>query len=1213
MLKALELTGFKSFADATKFEFPGGITVVVGPNGSGKSNVVDAFRWIFGEQSVKSLRGVEMVDVIFNGSSSRSPMNFAEATLVLDNTAKSLPIDASEVHITRRVYRGGEGEYLINKQPCRRRDIRELFFGTGLGNDAYCVIEQGKVDLLLQSSPRDRRVIFEEAAGISRFKAKKIETQRRLERVEQNLLRLSDIVQEVEGRLKSIRHQASKAQRYRDVSHRLRGLRSQQASIEWRRHSGTLETQLVQLRREEAQLSECERQAAELETQSHEHEIELGETERRMRNGEARLAKIQERITAAETLMEREIVRHDELDEDVIRGRQQRVELSRRSQLIQAAFLETKCEITHVEEEVLRYRGLLNAKQADIAALSSRIGSLREEFSQLQQQLDEHYAQATDVSRQRSSAEAKLQAGRDALRRDEARLAEVESLHATAAAELEQIDQFLLTAERSAESYDEQLKLARSELGLRQEAVAEHRELLAKFRQDYAVAVERASVLEELERQGEGLNDGIKEIMATVQHRDGRSGSLILGLVADVLRVKVEMAPLIELALADRANYIVVSDIHRFMSEFADCWSRLQGRVGIVWAHARSGDTVPVGDLAGDGGIVGRAIDFVDTDAGLASLARKLLGHVWIVEGLADAFRLIEGRGSGCLFVTTSGEVVHPDGTFSAGPKQAAAGLISRKSELRELSNRISDLVAAIEAEESQRKSAAELVAEQQEKVHRIDQEYSAALEKAHNTRLERQSVSDRLQNLAELRAELERDTSAGRHETQRTSRALADLAEQDERIRSDALKLESGAQQYRQDAAALEAQREAATRELTFLQVTHGKLEQQLEHLLSRQKHHERDDAERCELLADADQHLAACLEKRREAVRNILRVEIELAQLYLRKESFARDLADCAIECRATRDQRQQLADNAREVQARIRRLQEQVNDKKLEVNNTTNARESVALRLRTDYGIEIQDIAPSVDGAGDPDGAELDKEISRLQNQLNSLGGVNMEAVSELETLESRFATLSGQYDDLAKAKSSLAQIIHRINADSRRMFLETVDSIRGHFEEFFRKLFGGGKADILLEEGEDELEAGIQIIARPPGKEPKNISLLSGGEKTLTCVALLLAIFRSRPSPFCILDEVDAALDEANIERFIRVLQEFLPATQFVVVTHSKKTMTAADTLYGVTMQESGVSRRVSVRFEDVHEDGHFTSPAPAENATPKSDSSGVEAA
>jgi chromosome segregation protein len=1181
MLKALELSGFKSFADRTRFDFPRGITVVVGPNGSGKSNIVDAVKWVLGEQSVKSLRGKEMVDVIFNGSGSRAPLQMAEATLVFDNAARLLAVDTPEVQITRRVYRSGEGEYLINGQPSRLRDIRELFAGTGIATEAYSVIEQGKVDVLLQSSPRDRRMIFEEAAGISRFKTKKLEAQRRLERVEQNLLRLSDIVQEVESRLRSVRQQAGKARRYRELSDRLRELRVALAVASWRQTSAEIAALDDEISAARHHFAEHAARAERLEARALELDIEAGEAERSARASEQRTAQHRERIAALDTAIEHERQRWQELETEI--GQRRRDLAAIRSDAgdvgdrlaataqgkakatddaAQAEEAARTCETTlaqatatlqavrkdETEHRTLQMRLVRTTGevQGELQRLEARLAALATEATARQDRLQELGGQATGAQQTHSDWTAKVKL-------HGAEFTEADAQHAAARTRGDQARQ--------------ELSAARGELD--------------SLRTRHQEAASRATVLEELERRLEGVGAGVKQVLLQARSEQPGIYEPVLGIVADLLRVNVDHAALLEVALAERAQYLVVRDGKSLQEHLARKPLELEGRVGFVWLNQETAAAEPAVDLGGQPGIVSSAAELVQSDH---PELRRLLADTWVVETLADAQRLAAEHAGRARFVTRSGELIEANGLWSLGPLHAGAGLISRRSELRVLWKQTAELAARLEDQQRTVDERAELERQAETESKAAVERTRQAAEALRLAELQTQVASQRVAELARAVAAAQAAQTESQRERTQLEQRLDDARSRQQSTQSELSEAEQLLDGALKEIAKLEPIVRDAQTGLTAARVHAAQVALQLEDWSSRLLLLERERDQRERSVREGWRLVDDHLHKQQAAQRAILSAESELAQLFLRKETFARETRGWTETRDAQRAERQGLAEEAKQARGAARRWEEQAHAQELSAGELRLQRTNLAERLREDYSL---DLAEAADGPQPhiEDHAAAEQEVSELRRKLNSLGGVNVDALSELDELESRHTLLAGQHTDLSSAKQALEQIIGRINADSRKLFAATLETVKGHFEELFRKLFGGGAADIVLEEGVDILESGIEIVARPPGKEPRSISLLSGGEKTLTCVALLLAIFRSRPSPFCILDEVDAALDEANIDRFVLVLQDFLAWTQFVVVTHSKKTMTCAHTLYGVTMQESGISKRVSVRFED----------------------------
>ena len=1226
MLKALELAGFKSFADKTRFEFPPGITVVVGPNGSGKSNVVDGIKWVLGEQSIKSLRGKEMADVIFNGSPTRRGMNAAEVTLTLDNASRLLPIDTPDVHITRRVYRSGEGEYLINRNPSRLRDIRDLLAGTGLGTQAYSVIEQGKVDVLLQSSAKDRRMIFEEAAGISRFKLKKLEALRRLERVEQNLLRLSDIVDEVESRLRGVRAQAGKARRYKEHTDRLQELRTQVGLVDWRRLSDRLAEVEGEIRVLTADRDACLAAAEASEAQVLALDVQAAEINEEVRRGEAQLAANRERIAAQESSIEHERDRGKDLDEEIERHRRQVMSLSARADDLQQQWRETSAAVETADELHRKIAQRLVEGERALTDLLARLDQMRGEHEQHRAAQLEQMRAIGLLGNEISGLENQVATTAAARDRGRSRIADLDRQIAEVAAELDGFRRQRDELARDVQSHNELRQAAEEQLARDQRELAIRSDELAALRQRRSGVAERAAVLEELHRRQEGLTAGVKEVLARAASSDAGPLRAVHGLVADLLSVSVEMAPLIEVALGAVAQHVVAQPGGELLDFLGQNAPRFAGRVGFVWHEGpfvvppghhvpmvggTAGNVIPPTtstrypsgttnepDLSGQPGVVGRADRFVEAEPPYAPLVARLLGRTWIVEKLEHALQLAATQGTGCPdgcavnFVTLAGDLRQTDGTLVVGPRQGASGLISRRSQLRELHEQLVDLDARITAAEAAVNEMQAQIMQRQEAVGHHTAAHRQAAEALADQRMELTAAEERRAQFGQQRAALDGEFRAASVQHDAAVARLAESREKRRRNETGLSEMEARLAGFQQQVARLEGERQARNRETTETKVELAKSEERLRSLRLRLRQFDETRQERGRAIDEGRQQLELCIQRAEASRWNILRAESELADLYLRKEAFAAEVVRFMQQREALKQQRNQLNSEVQRARLRGRKIEEQLHARDLAANEVRLEREALAARLREDYGVELAELEHQPSSEEQRQREEVQQEIEELRHKINALGHVNLDALEELEALESRFKTLSDQYRDLAGAKTALEKIIDRINTDSRRLFAETLQTVREYFQKLFRDLFGGGQGDIVLEEGVDILESGIEIVARPPGKEPRSISLLSGGEKTLTCVALLLAMFRSRPSPFCVLDEVDAALDEANIDRFTNVLKDFLAWTQFIIVTHSKKTMTCANTIYGVTMQESGVSKQVSVRFEDVSDDGHI---------------------
>lgn len=1205
MLKALEIFGFKSFADRTRFEFKPGITAVVGPNGSGKSNVVDAIKWVLGEQSIKNLRGKEMTDVIFNGSATRRPMNFAEITITLDNSRGILPIDTPEVHITRRLYRGGDSEYLINRQTCRLRDIRDLLAGTGLATQAYSVIEQGKIDQLLQASPLERRIVFEEAAGISRFKSRKVEAQRRLERLEQNLLRLNDIVEEVESRLRVVRSQAGKAQRYQRYADRLKELRTHLARVDWHRLNSELtrlEEEKEQLVNDQAVLAE---EAERLESDLGQIELQELQITQRLTDVQSQLGDNRETIAALEADLEHERSRHDDLEKELARLRRTLADL-----MLRAGDLQSQRELT---------RGLLQAAEGQYRELARQITEeerlLTNELESLDRrrtEYEERRAQHWEVLQKVLSADnclQQLKKDQEKLRSDYERncreSAELDGAAAEKQRLLEGLKNGVVELIRKLEIAQSELQQASAERDKCYDELRQMRERWGVLHQTRTAAAERAKLLREWEEQLEGLSLGVKDFFQRVQTADKELADSVCGLVADLLQAEFQAALLVDVALGDAAEWIVLRESRPWLEQLRRGSAALSGRVCLLCldqlVQKTDGRIIPSEplDLREEPGVLGLAEDFVQTDEVFLPVRHYLLGKTWFVESLETALFLASHH-QGLRFVTLSGEMVTSDGLVVAGQRSQGVGLISRRSEFRNLTRSIAEWDKQLDELEQGITTAEQRAKIVEERVASLEEQRRSLAQELKDRQRRQEDVEGQLQDCLQRSRALNDEIAAAASKVEEIAQRIEQTQSEKKQWEERATDLSASLSQLGEEIAQLEASVQDRHGALTALKVELAKSEERLA-ALQRQLHREEQaENERFKELTETKDRMVGLEIRLFDSQRRLLALECQLAELYSSKDVLSHSWQQLAEERETIQKNRQQAQQQLQDLRRRLRQVDDKRHKLELGLNSVRHEKAALLQRVEEDYGIAVTDLDQPCSSEESRDRAEIQAEIDDLRRKIHNLGNVNLEALEELQQLEDRYTTLASQYRDLVSAQTSLERIIERINADSRRLFAATLQTVSEHFGTLFRELFGGGQASIELEPGVDILESGIDIVARPPGKEPRNISLLSGGEKSLTCVALLLAIFRSRPSPFCVLDEVDAALDEANIDRFTKVLRDFLTITQFLIVTHSKRTVTCADTLYGVTMQESGVSKRVSVRLEDLSDQGEIRSLAPDQN-------------
>ncbi len=1207
-LKKLEVFGFKSFADRTRFEFDSGVTVIVGPNGCGKSNVVDAVKWVLGEQSAKSLRGREMADVIFAGSESRRSLGFAEATLTFDNTRGLLPIDVAEVEVTRRLYRSGESEYLLNRRPCRLRDIRELFMDTGVGLDAYSLIEQGKVDVLLQSNPSERRIIFEEAAGISKYKAKRREAERKLARTEQNLLRLGDLLEEVQRRLRSVKVQAGRARSYVAYSDRLKDLRVSYALNQYHEQRTRLEEHARRIAALEDERAGRTAALADLEARRATLEGARMDLEEAVRKADACLGEIRADLATRDSEIGFHRTRAGELARVVDRDRQT---IGRLTATLRQAEADAAARRAEIDAVAARTR----ARETAVESVETRLREVADRVRDFVARIDAAKTDLLDLAQARSRTSSRLahldmqlenlrnQAERLVARRGEiaAHLDRLGRAEADLWVDHAALDAAL--AERRG-----RLEAKRHAAEGRQREVEELGERLARAKERASALDSRRELLEDLQARGEGIPAAVR--MATEAIRESGRSDGWRGMVAELIEVDVEHAVVIESALGPAEKLLVADRQADVLALARRLEGRLTGQVRFLALDALE----PVGngrDLSPYPDALGWAMDRVRVPDAVRPAVAHLLARTVVVRTLEGALGPAAGPLRGYRFVTPEGYVLEADGSIAVGPPGAETSLISRRSELRGIVEERAALGAEIASLDSDRRAAmADLAALDTEQQQLRQEIYEASMAKV--------EVEGRQRRLAETRAELQAEPPLLASELSDLADRRDEVDREREALASEIENLQARAREGQKAIDALEAEQASLTSARAALE--EERTEDRVALAQLREKHAalgdqvaagERDCRAAREGIDQACRDLAECRRRIRESERTMLRLQSELADLFLRKESAeaeVRRVAEVRAEKRAAEAD---LAREVRSVEGEVETLRGQIHALELEGRELQTKRDDLVQRVRDDFDLDL----PARYAEWRPEDVDWDavaEEIRDLSAKLDRLGSVNLDAIREQEELEARTAFLEKQHADLLAAQGVLAELIERINRESRERFLATFEAVRGHFQELFRKLFGGGKADVFLESTEDVLESGIEIVARPPGKQLQRISLLSGGEKTMTAVALLLSIFRARPSPFCILDEVDAALDESNIDRFTALVREFLAQSQFIIISHNKRTMSMADVLYGVTMQEPGVSRKVSVKFADLHEEGLLAEDAEPRETSPPAESPPAEA-
>ncbi|MBN1504156.1 MAG: chromosome segregation protein SMC [Candidatus Eisenbacteria bacterium] len=1175
LLKKLELLGFKSFPEKLKIEFGPGITCIVGPNGCGKTNIADAIRWVLGEQSAKALRGGSMGDVIFNGTARRKAVGMADVTLTFSNSGTVLPHGYEDTSINRRLYRDGVSEYSLNKTPCRLKDIRDTFFDTGVGSHAYSLIEQEMVDNVLNDQGGQRRLLFEEAAGITKYKVRKREALLKLDATESDLVRLNDILTEIEREANSLRRQIAKARRFKRLEDEVRTL---DLSLGWLAYKGHDEQ--VGLTSAQLEAWQAKREEAVTSTRSVEADIER-----------SKLVMLEEEkglSAAAEVLAEVEELRAGVGDQILVLNERRQALNSKCAELrddiqqvqerIKAGVAqaeETSSELDAVQAALVDKERLVKEREKDITLKDLQLAGVRNELESLKERLDKARGQET----QRAAKLDEISSLRGELERQTAAVAEEEGFLSGRLSELKRIQ-----GEAEGEASSWRLELSRLE-----SQIAENDGGKQSLERDTAEASGSESALSGEAQKLGGLlaalertamdHDGRREVMRRVLRE---SSAKVVGILEDLVRVPPELCAAFDAMLYEYGPVVIAADRDSAENCFEALRETFPGRFSVLvpgperYPGAR---VVPEADSAGLG-VLGEAAGFVECPEELKSALAALLSGSLLVEKVRDIGG-VPGRGAAEVrFVSRDGGTMLR-GNLLTGGRPAEPGTLEVQSEL---TNRRAELEAVRASLAESRRTLAQLAAEKArlDEVGRDLLAKSSEAREALSSREKRVSASAAEVSLTEARlASLDTSRRELDHRTAKLSGDLSGLEEELAGLRSS---LSPMAEEFDRQSAvvrALEEDRETAIAQLSELRMSEVREFSRKNGLMSLLR---RLEEERALLEAEVSRKSRALSESSAQlegSGAELARLEEEAGKLdeTQAERQAALELAKSAYG--SARAQIEGLEVKLKALRKEQDEISERVHSLEMDLTRQRIEREGELRRIHSDYGVDLTAESVTIPEGFEPD--EARQRLERLRQVVRGLGPVNLLALEEYEKRKERLEFIQNQRDDLLQAKGSLLEVIQKINEKASEMFMQTFNSVQEKFQETFTTLFEGGAAEMRLV-GDDPLEAGIEIVARPKGKTLQGLNLLSGGEKALTVIALLFAVYLVKPSPFCMLDEVDAPLDDANIDRFLRMLKRFDDRTQFIVITHNKKTMESAHCLYGVTMQEPGVSKVVSVKFK-----------------------------
>ncbi|MCD8219892.1 MAG: chromosome segregation protein SMC [Ruminococcus sp.] len=1179
-LQSLELQGFKSFPDKIKLTFDRGLTGVVGPNGSGKSNIGDAVRWVLGEQSTKTLRGNKMEDVIFSGTKSRKPMGFAVVTLEINNQSGELgDTYGAVVSVTRKLYRSGDSEYRINGKHVRLKDVTELFMDTGMGHDGYAIIGQGRIAEIVSAKSIDRRDIFEEAAGVSKFRHKKQEAQRKLDAAQENLLRLQDIVAELEARIEPLKKQAEKAKQYV-------ALADQQKRLEislWVRRLAALREKLQQMS-DQCLQAQAEYQNAELELQRADAQVQEGYQKMQqctvqMETLRQQLQQAEEEVAqlcAALAVCENELAHGKQTLESLEQQMQQTMQQSKDMEARTVALAEQSAKLEQKRSEIAQETQRTQQEWDD---LERRAAVWGREYEQANHALQALYVRQSELRVTQQSAAGQQEEIRAQLVEHAVRQNALQQTCSTQHATCEQ-------AQKQAAQLQEQLsEIQNQQDGFQKRCASAVQALEAgKKRRDQAVFAlrekrQRQKLLQDMERNMEGFSGSVKAVLRS----DGGKPHGVCGTVAQLITTQQRYGVALETALGGAMQNLVVTDENATKQWIRFLAQHRAGRATFLPLTSVRGRTLTENGLDRHDGFVGMAYDLVQYDAKYTDIVRFLLGRIAVAEGLDSATEIAKAYQYRFRIVTLDGQVINAGGSFTGGSAQRSGGMLTRHAELSMLSDEIKqleqqehDAAAALERAQQQSAQLEAQLEQLRTTCRQTESETMAANAQLEKERYVLRQIESRLDEAAQQCTQLlERQTEAA----QRCTAAQNAAKETEEKIAQAQAALEQEADQRSQ----MQQQQSALADRCTQLKISMVELGKDMEtlHRETQQQQESRDVLEQrlVQLQEDVQLQQQRMTQKRQEVDSHRSRIETlqesrTTQQTQIQRLQQTHDAQDQQI---------RQIQDGLREINtAREKYAGElsRLEERKLSVQGDYDG---VIHQLYEQYELSLSQAQEQAEPLEDLQAAQ--RELQSLKGKIRALGTVNVAAISEYAEVSERYRFLSAQMQDAQTAKRELEDLIVSLTEEMQQFFSESFTAINRNFQAIFRDLFGGGEARLELTDPEHILESGIEIKVAPPGKVIKNLISLSGGEQSFVAIAIYFAILQLHPSPFCILDEIDAALDEGNVRKYAQYLQNFTDTTQFILVTHRRSAMEEANVLYGVTMQEDGVSRLLRMEQEE----------------------------
>ena len=1182
-LKSLEVHGFKSFANKLLFEFHNGITAIVGPNGSGKSNVADAVRWVLGEQSAKQLRGAKMEDVIFSGTQMRKPLGYAYVAITISNEDHKLDVPYEEVKIARRVYRSGESEYLLNGAPCRLKDVQELLFDTGIGKEGYSIIGQGQIDKILSGKPEERRELFDEAAGIVKYKKRKAAAEKNLEEERQNLVRIEDILSELEKQVEPLQKQSEKAKEYLHYRDELRNLDINVFLMEY----DTLRNDLQEIeKKQEIAAHELKQAEADYEKTKEQYllmEKQLEEKDACLENLKKEAFEKKEKcnqLHGEQRILEEQILsiqRTKETNKDQLQLLKQRITAYQKEQenyLSQKADMQTAIEKLKQEE----------------SSISEKVDSITAEISEIERQASQCNKEMLSVLNKNTDVKSEQQRIRTLLEQNNLKRAEIMKRvleNKTAASVLEESytkgEKQLADFSEKLTEVEQKIESIKANLEQTESLYENMRKEQHDMQQQYHIENSRLVSLKNLTERYEGFGQSIRKVMDQKQHHKG-----IIGVVADILRVKKEYELAVETALGGSIQNIVTDNEQTAKEMIGYLKKNRYGRATFLPLTNMKAKPVSVsGNIMAEPGVIGMASTLVETEERFTNLVQYLLGRFVVVDHIDHAIALAKKYHHTIRIVTVEGDLLNPGGSMSGGAFRNNNNLLGRRREMEDLEKRttelkekLQDIVLCMEKKDREKADITAEYAKLQKESQDIRIQQNSARIHFERAKADLEKNKEQLEFILLEQREIDLSKEALHADIERVNQTMENNESLGKEHQKQLEELNQQIEKKRQSQQDIAKQSAQIMMECTAKEQSMQFVE---ENIARTNREQERLDEE-IKRINDSEKHAdEEILEKEQQKQQNEALVKQLEEQMQRQQEKTESE-----------EKEREQLFENHKKFLGKREELSEKKSNLDKECFRLDSQKEKVSERM--DYAAnymweEYELTYHSAEEKRIPTSlnlGELKVSIMKLKNQMKALGNVNVNAIEQYREVQERYELLNAQHDDLIKAAEVIVGIIEELDTEMRRQFEEQFAEIRSRFDHVFRELFGGGRGSLELTKDEDILQAGITIIAQPPGKKLQNMMQLSGGEKALTAIALLFAIQSLKPSPFCLLDEIEAALDDSNVSRFAEYLHKLTKDTQFIVITHRRGTMNSADILYGITMQEKGVSTLVSVNLLDEKE-------------------------